>query len=301
MIDTHLHLWDPAPPELDGAVVSYSWMDGLEMPAVSRPGGDLGPVDAAIIVEGGADARSWDDECSFLDALADSHPWITALVLPVDLGADDASDRIEAAAAHPRAVGLRHNFETLPLGAIGRLVTPPRLDAIGAADLTFDVCVRGDQLDEAAVAFARAPCRLVLDHAGKPELDITTGRVCPTWADAVRAFAVNPRAYCKITGLWSLVPDANTVLCTPEGRNAAVDAAAGHIAVLLQSFGPDRLLLGSDHPVSTVARGLDRPTALEMTREAVRRAGLDITDAHFDANARRAYSLPTVHHQEDTA
>lgn len=150
------------------------------------------------------------------------------------------------------------------------------LAAIADAGLVFDLLVLPHQLPAAARAVRSIDHLIVvLDHAAKPE--IASGPADP-WSSLVAELAATERAYCKVSGL---VTEAG-----PGWVAADLQPFVDH---LLCQFGPDRLLFGSDWPVSsavaTFADVLDCACTLFSDLSGHER------DAVFSANTRCAYSL----------
>ena len=80
----------------------------------------------------------------------------------------------------------------------------------------------------------------ILDHVAKPR--IKAGELAP-WRENVREFARRPNVYCKISGM---VTEADWKTWTPSQLRP-------YLNVVLESFGPKRLMFGSDWPVCLVA------------------------------------------------
>lgn len=91
--------------------------------------------------------------------------------------------------------------------------------------------------------------RFVLDHAAKPE--IRSGRI-DEWARDLRVLAGLPNVLCKLSGL---VTEADGKRWTPGGIRPYLD-------VVFECFGHERLMIGSDWPVCTLAAGYDRTMGL---------------------------------------
>jgi predicted TIM-barrel fold metal-dependent hydrolase len=109
---------------------------------------------------------------------------------------------------------------------------------LGARDLPFDMCFRADQLP-LAVALARAcdATRLVLDHCGNP--DIGGGAGLAAWRGHIRDLAALPNVSAKLSGIF-----AN---CAPG--TASLATVRPYLEHVIDAFGPDRCLWGSDWPV----------------------------------------------------
>ncbi len=91
----------------------------------------------------------------------------------------------------------------------------------------------------------------VLDHGAKPA--IGRGELEP-WATDLRTFAGLPNTVVKLSGL----------LTECDWNGWTVDDLRPYVEVITEAFGPDRMMLGTDWPVSMlVAPPLDTLIALE--------------------------------------
>jgi L-fucono-1,5-lactonase len=156
-------------------------------------------------------------------------------------------DRLATVPGGEWLVGVRHlvQAEPDPMWLLREDVRRG-LDAVAARGLSFDLLVRPHQLKAAAALAERMPnLSLVLDHAAKPQVrDGDLG----AWAGGIRALAASPQVTCKLSGL---VTEADHRRWTVDDLRPATD-------VLLDCFGPQRLMFGSDWPVCVVAGGWAR-------------------------------------------
>lgn len=235
-IDAHQHFWRY---QAD----AYPWI-GEDMPVLKRDRRpqDLKPALEAAHIDGciAVQARADETENAFLLELAEAQPWIVAVVGWVDLFADDAESRIGHWRTHPQFRGVRH----LPHddADVAATLADPHFNAGVAAvqrrQLVYDVLVRGPAQLAATLPFCARHDRhwLVLDHVGKPAIGAT---IDPDWRAAIRALGSLPHVMCKVSGL------VNEVVMP------VIDAAAihRHLDVVLDAFGAERLMFGSDWPV----------------------------------------------------
>jgi L-fuconolactonase len=208
-------------------------------------------------------------------------PVIAGVVGWADLTRADISDEIGRLRGLPgggRLVGLRHLVQDEPdPGWLSRPDVKRGLRAAGAAGLAFDLLLRPAQLPAALRTAAElSDVRFVLDHGAKPE--IAAGRTQP-WADLVAALAELPNVTCKLSGL---VTEAG-----PGWRTADFLPYTNR---LLDSFGPRRLMFGSDWPVCTLAASYHEVLALARAALGGRLSPAEL-DAVFGANAVTAYRL----------
>jgi L-fuconolactonase len=246
-IDAHQHFW-----RYDAA--EYAWIDA-RMTAIGRDflPEDLAPplraagFDACVAVQ----ARQSLDETRALLAFADAHPFVAGVVGWVDLQADDAREQLERAAAHPALVGVRHVVQDEPDDRF--LLRPAFCRGIGLLrefDLAYDLLIYPRHLPVAAEFVARFPgTRFVLDHLAKPS--IRTGEI-DRWARDLETLAASPHVVAKLSGL---VTEAVWHDWTPRQIRPYLDVA-------FACFGADRLMIGSDWPVCTLAGDYARVMAV---------------------------------------
>jgi L-fuconolactonase len=250
-IDAHHHLWDPARGD-------YPWMpaDGpLHRPYLLA---DLETmrhstqVQATIVVQA-APTRA---ESEYLLAQAARDPRIRGVIgwVELDRPRDLVEADLDALLRLGPLVGIRPMIEDIDdPGWLARPHVQQALGLLARRGLVFELLCREHQLPRAVDALARHEnLRICVDHLAKP--DYRT--VSPRWLAGIRALAMLPHTYCKISGIVTeLEPPV-----APERVRAHVHAAA-------EAFGAGRLMYGSDWPVCRrVAEALEvRDFAAELT------------------------------------
>jgi L-fuconolactonase len=238
-VDAHQHFWRLARGDygwLTPALASiYRDFEPADLePLLARAG-----IDATVLVQAAPTVA----ETRFLLELAAGVPFVAGVVGWAPLDAPDAPDVVGALARDPRLRGLRPMIHDLP--DVDWMLGPGvarGLRAIEAAGLTFDALVRPRHLANLRRLLARHPdLRVVIDHAAKPE--IAAGRREP-WAGDMAALARETRAWVKLSGL-----------LTEDGANWSVDRLRPYVDHLLEHFGAERLIFGSDWPVVTLRAG----------------------------------------------
>ena len=261
----------------------YDWIDDTMRP-LQR---DFLPADAAIAMrDAGIDAcvavqaRQTLEETRFLLELAAQTSFIAGVVGWVDLRAADLDDRLAELSSHRKLVGLRHIVQAesddfLRREDFSRGVA--RLERYGFA---YDVLIYARQLP-AAIDFAAAlPAeRLVLDHLGKP--DIRGGGFDP-WRRDLDRLAKLPHVRAKLSGL---VTEADWQAWTVEDIHRYVHAA-------LDSFGAERLMIGSDWPVCTMAATYSQ--VIDLVRTAIAERTASERAAVMGGTARTFWNLSLV-------
>jgi L-fuconolactonase len=272
-IDAHHHVWRLARGDYGWLTPAMGVLHQDFEPEALRPQLLASGVDATILVQ----AAPTEAETDFLLAVAQAHPWIAGVVGWTDLSAPDAAERVASLSRRPGLVGLRPMLQDLDDRAwiLERAVTPG-LEAMALHGLAFDALVRDDQLDVVAELARRHPrLSLVLDHAGKPTFEPAGLRA---WEAGIRAVAVAPNTSVKLSGLLTEAP-----------IGADVSVLRPILSVLLDAFGANRIVWGSDWPVLTLvsdyAAWLDVTSSLLEPLDEAQRAAI------MGGNAARLYGL----------
>ena len=144
--------------------------------------------------------------------------------------------------------------------------------------LNFDICIFHPQLANAIRLVAQCPnVQFVLDHIGKPDIK---NQLFDPWQQEIRTLAEFPNVYCKISGL---VTEADHGQWTPAHLQPYIE----HV---ITCFGFDRVIYGSDWPVSTQAT--DYPRWVHTLQEAVSGCSPEEVRNLFHDNAIKCYRLP---------
>lgn len=245
VVDSHLHLWDPR-------VLRYDWLEGalasrfadaeLEHSRVVRAS-----TESAVFVQAETIADDFLDEVGWVSAMA-SVLGIAGIVAGARLDrGTDTTAHLQGLEAEPLVVGVRHNLqgEADGLAVSAGFVTGAR--EVAARGWTFDACIDAEQLPEIArLAGAVPELRIVLDHLGKPPVGTAGAPRTPTaeWMRDLDDLARHPLVFCKLSGL----PAEAGGDWSHEQIEPFLDAAA-------DAFGAERLMWGSDWPVSAVGAG----------------------------------------------
>ena len=274
-IDAHQHFWSYSAAE-------YPWIGkGMERLAHDHLPADLAPLAAAEGIGGSVavQARQSLEESRWLLELSDANPLIRGVVGWVDLRSTHVEDQLREVAEHPKFVGVRHVVQDEPdprfllgesfLHGIGKLAT---------FGLTYDLLLYPQQLPAAAEFVGRFPEQpFVLDHLAKPR--IKAGELDP-WRQDLKALAAHGHVLCKLSGM---VTEADW-----QGWKRA--DFTPYLEVALETFGPKRLMIGSDWPVCTLAAGY--PDTIGIVRDFLAPLAAAEREAIEGGNAARFYSLP---------
>jgi L-fuconolactonase len=272
-IDAHHHLWDFAsglydwPTPADAAIYRTFTAEDLA-PELGAAG-----VDATVIVQA---ADSLADTDAMIRA-AERHPWIAGVVGWVPLVDRGVAERaLEQRRGWIR--GIRHliHWESDP-GWLLRSDLQPGLDLLAREGLPFDiVAVFPDHLPLVPqLAAAHPDLVLVIDHLAKPPFRADGW---DEWVAMLRRAAQQPRVYAKVSGL-----------DTAAGPRWSVPEVRPAWEVALESFGPERLLFGSDWPVCRLVSTYGE--VVSATRELVAELSAAEQERVLGGTARAVYGL----------
>jgi L-fuconolactonase len=273
-VDSHQHFWRYHPAEYGWIDESMSRLRRTFLPSDVKREMDAAGIGRSIAVQ----ARQSIGETHDLLKLADAHPFVAGVVGWVDLQASDVRRQLEALAVHPKLVGIRHIVQSEP---DERFLLRPSfcrgIQALADFGLTYDLLIYPRHLPVAAEFVARFPQQpFVLDHMAKP--DIRGGGI-ERWESDLRQLAAAPNVCCKVSGL---VTEADWQRWTAADLRPYLDVA-------FECFGADRLMIGSDWPVCTVAGDYQRTMAVVVEYVAQRPAAE--RDAVLGGTAARFWKL----------
>ena len=246
-IDAHQHFWRYDATE-------YGWIDDAMaslrrdcLPEDLRREMGRAGIDACVAVQ----ARQTLEETRWLLELADAHPFVAGVVGWIDLQADDTAAQIGLFAGHPKFVGVRHIVQS---ESDDRFMLRPAfcrgISLLEDFNLTYDILIYPRHLPVAVELVSRfRRQRFVIDHLAKPNIRLGEMR---EWEGGLRQLAEFPHVFCKLSGL---VTEAEWMRWTPAQIRPYLDVA-------FDCFGPERLLVGSDWPVCTVAADYGRVISL---------------------------------------
>lgn len=242
VVDAHHHFWTPKRHD-------YYWMSGADLDPIRRSFGpdDLRPllaaaeVDYTVLVQ---TVPSVDETREFM-ATAERTSFVAGVVGWVDLTNPGVGETLAELQAQPNGktlVGIRHQVHDEKDAAwLLRPEVQRGLAAVRDAGLAYDLLVRPRELP-AALATARAfpDMRFVIDHIAKPP--IASGEIT-AWAGLLEPFRLLDHVSCKLSGM---ITEADWTTWTPDDLRPYVEKA-------LDVFGTERVMYGSDWPVSLLA------------------------------------------------
>jgi len=237
-IDSHQHFWQY---ELE----KHSWIDD-NMSAIRR---DFKPSDLKkVLAENNIDgcvavqADQTLAETDFLLKLAKENDFIKGVVGWVDLRAENIDAVLEKYHSEKKLKGWRHVVQGEPDPNF--LLRPDFLNGIAYLekyDFTYDILVFPHQLGAVLEFVKRFPHqKFVIDHIAKPYIK---DGFYDGWAALMREIGKQENVYCKLSGM---ITEADYNAWTPEQLHP-------YMHLVLEAFGSERTMFGSDWPVCLVA------------------------------------------------
>ncbi len=246
-IDAHQHFWKFDP-------VRDNWITD-EMSVIQK---DFFPADLQqVLQQNGIDgcvavqASQSEEETDFLTSLANDNSFIKGVVGWVDLQANDIEERLSKYKSTPVVKGFRHVLQGEPQRDL--MLKPEFKRGIAALQkhgFTYDILIFPDQLkfsDELAASFPEQ--KFVIDHIAKPYIK---RREIDEWKKDMEQIAKHGNVYCKISGM---VTEA-------DWKGWKKDDFKPYLDVVVNAFGMDRILFGSDWPVCLVAASYGQMLAI---------------------------------------
>jgi len=275
IVDAHHHLWDLSVRDQD-------WITDPPMGAIRRS--FLEPdflaaapeVTASVLVQ----TIAVPEETPEFLAVAAASSVVGAVVGWTDLTSPAVGDALAELRGGPDGSwlrGIRHGVQGEPDPEwLCRKDVWHGLAAVGAAGLVYELLTLPHQLPAARRTVAALPqVRFVVDHCSKPAIGADAGE----WAESIRSLAAHENVTCKLSGL---VTEA-------DWTSWDVAALRPYFEVVLDSFGPDRLMFGSDWPVCLLAATYEE--WLGAAQELVSELSPDEQASIFSGTARRVYAL----------
>ncbi|MEK6248547.1 MAG: amidohydrolase family protein, partial [Planctomycetales bacterium] len=242
IIDAHQHFWDfDRKDQFD-----YQWLDQPQYAAINRtylPDDlesliDQVGVDRTVFVQ---TQHNLEENRWVLD-LAGKHDFIAGVVGWIDLASPDCEEQLLEFIDHPKFVGIRHITHDEPDDDfIVREDVFRGLKLLEQQQVPFELLFFVRHLRHAAHLGRQLPnLPMVIDHIAKPEIK---NQRTDNWVEHFKAAASCSNIYCKLSGM---VTEADWDHWQAADLKPYVETA-------LESFGPDRLMFGSDWPVCELA------------------------------------------------
>ena len=273
IIDTHLHLIYPDR-------LAYPWLGNA--PAINKPWSveaywaeakPLG-IEAALHMEVDVAEADILPETEFVLGL----PGIAGAIAACRPENPDFPAQLERllAMGKGRIKGLRRILHEVPDAVSEPKLFADNLRLLAQHGLTFDLCLRADQLHLGVALAQKLPeVTFILDHCGNPDIN---GIGLDPWRQSLKQVAALPNVMGKVSGIVNH--------CDPDWTPETLRPYVEHV---VDSFGWDRVVWGSDHPVVTLTGSLTR--WVDAARDILAAETTENQEKLFSRNAERIYRL----------
>lgn len=274
-VDAHQHFWkfDPLRDSWitdDMSVIQRDFMPEDLQPLLNKNG-----LDACVIVQ----SVQSEAENTFQLENARRHDFIKGVVGWVDFQAENVEERLSYYTQFPEMKGYRYVLQGEEnSGIMLRPEFKRGISKLNQFGYTYDILIFPDQLTntkEFVAAFPNQP--FVIDHLAKPNIK---EREIAGWKKDIIAVAEHENVYCKISGM---VTEA-------DWRHWKREDLIPYLDVVVEAFGPKRIMFGSDWPVCQVAASYTQ--VISIVRDYFSSFTPNEQVQFFGGNASAFYRLP---------
>ena len=280
IIDTHLHLvsrqalrypWLAGEPKLD-----RDWSYATYALEARRLG-----VTAALHVEVDVAPEDIANETAYVEGQArEPGSLLCGAIAACRPEEGGFRDYLAGARETPFVKGFRRVLHVAPDGTGANPLFRENIRALGDTGLPFDICALPRQMADVIGLVDGAPdVQFVLDHCGVPDIKGDTPETFARWKAGIREIAERPHVAAKISG----------VVAYADPGSWMVETLRPYVEHVIESFGWNRVVGGSDWPGTTLGGGL--PAWVGATQALVAGASNDERRKLFSQNARRIWRL----------
>lgn len=274
-IDAHQHFWEIQRGD-------YGWLTPDLKPLYKDFTADelatllnANSIDGTVLVQAAPTVA----ETRYMLSIADRNDFIKGVVGWVDFETDDTLEILSELADEPKLVGIRPMIQDIADNDwMLKEQFAPVYQQLISKNIVFDALTLPKHLANLKQLIERHPdLKVVIDHASKPEIE--AGQF-DEWATQMADIASMSNADVKLSGM-----------VTEAGSDWSVKQLKPYVDHLLEHFGPQRMIWGSDWPVCTLASTYDQwcDATSQLIDELSDSDKADI----LGLNAIRAYSLNT--------
>lgn len=278
VIDTHLHLWNVNH-------LNYPWLK--DVPRINRSFsladyneacGSL-EVEKMIFMQCECATSQYRQEVEWITELAGDEARLQGIIswAPLENG-EDARGDLEELKSNPLVKGIRRIIQFEP--DLEFCLKPGFIRGVNMLmdyGFTFDICISHIHNQSVIRFLSECPkVPMILDHIGKPDI---RNRALDPWREEIRAISEFPNVYCKLS---SLATEA-------DHEHWTLDDLKPYVNHIIECFGIDRLIYGSDWPVVTLAANMK--TALSTMLELLKDLSGEELRKLFHDNAEDFYGV----------
>lgn len=273
-IDSHQHFWHYNPGEFGWINDQMSEIRKDFLPADLKIELDKTGFDGSIAVQ----ARQNLEETAWLLELASGHSFIRGVVGWVDLCSAELTKQLERFTANKKLVGVRHVIHDEPDDNF--MLRPDFMKGIGQLHdygLTYDILIFPKHLPNTVQFVKYFPGQVfILDHIAKPDIK---NQVYTPWKEYIEKLAKFPNVHCKLSGMvteadWKSWKEEDIIL---------------YMEIILENFGAERVMIGSDWPVCKVAGQYEK--VMDVVRNYIQNLPATEQRAVLGENAQRIYNI----------
>ncbi len=273
-IDSHQHFWQYNPAE-------HVWMtDAMQVLKKDFLPTDLAPLlnqigfDCCIAVQ----ARQSIEETNWLLRIANKNDFIKGVVGWVDLLSPNIDETLSGYTNQKKLVGVRHvvhdeaddNFMLQPAFQNG-------IAALKEFNLTYDLLLFPKHLPVALQLVEKFPEQyFVVDHIAKPFI---SKKEFSPWKEDLKELAKHPNVFCKLSGM---VTEA-------KWNDWKEDDFKQYLDIVTESFGTNRIMIGSDWPVCTLSGNYS--STMSIVINYANQFSKEISDGILGGNCINFYKL----------
>ena len=278
LLDTHQHL-------VYREKASYGWTK--DIPSLAEGNFTLDDyktlteglgIGGTLFMETGVDDPDYQQETRFVKSLADnSDNGMIGLISSIRPESDEAFETWLEETIEMGVVGYRRILHVMPDDTSQSDIFRKNVRKIGVSGKTFDICFLPGQLPVAfELAKACENTKLILNHCGVPDI---AGNGLDPWRQDIKALAQIPNVICKLSGLMAY--------CAPG--TSSLETIEPYVDHVLNCFGPNRMVWGSDWPVVNLAKGL--PEWIAVTRKILGKLSADEASSIAYGTAQIVYKV----------
>ena len=278
LLDTHQHL-------VYREKASYGWTK--DIPPLAEGNFTLDDyktlteglgIGGTLFMETGVDDPDYQQETRFVKSLADnSDNGMIGLISSIRPESDEAFETWLEETIEMGVAGYRRILHVMPDDTSQSDIFRNNVRKIGVSGKTFDICFLPGQLPIACeLAKACENTKLILNHCGVPDI---AGNGLDPWRQDIKALAQIPNVICKLSGLMAY--------CAPG--TSSLETIEPYVDHVLNCFGPNRMVWGSDWPVVNLAKGL--PEWIAVTRKILGKLSADEASSIAYGTAQIVYKV----------
>jgi predicted TIM-barrel fold metal-dependent hydrolase len=278
LLDTHQHL-------IIRSKANYSWTkeipslatDDFSQEKYTEITSNFG-IAGSIFMESAVDDSDYQKETKYIKTLInDSSNKIIGLISSIRPEDDKGFEHWLDVSIQMGVVGYRRILHEMPDEISQNEIFKKNIKKIGNVEKTFDMCFLARQL-KIAIELAKdcSNTSMILDHCGVPDI---ANNAIDTWKEDIKLLSELPNVVCKLSGIMAYC-------ATGTSSFETIEPYVNHV---LESFGPKRILWGSDWPVVNLGKGL--PEWIKVTRQILDKLSIDEANAIANGTAQNIYKV----------